>query len=125
MYSSGVLLLAFGLVCGAAAIGAALAVIYLRAKPAPAAALALHAAVGAAGLAILVLALRRGLPQTGMGTAGFGPTAAVLLALTLAFGLRIAWLGWRRRRPSEILVGTHALAAVSALVLLLSVVALG
>jgi hypothetical protein len=87
--------------------------------------LATHAALGVASIIALRIALRRGLPQIGMGTSGFGQAATVLLALALAFGLRLAWLGWRGRRPSELLVGTHALCAIVGLVLVLSLVALG
>jgi hypothetical protein len=113
------------LLCGAAALGGGLAVRYLRGKPAPGAVLAAHATFGIAGVVALRIALGRGLSPTGLGTAGFGRTAVVLLALAFLFGLRLAWLGWRRRRPSELLVGTHALVAVAGLVLVLSLVALG
>ena len=115
------------LLCAAAIVGAGLAVLYVRgpqAKPPPAAVLAGHATLGAASLAVLLLALGRGLPQSRMGTAGFGPTAAALLALTLAFGLLLAAASWRRRRPSEMLVGTHATLAIAGLVVLLALVAL-
>jgi hypothetical protein len=122
---SGVLLLAFILLCGAAAIGGGLAVLYLRARPAPTAVLAAHATLGIASVVALRIALRRGLPHIGMGTGGFGQAATVLLALALAFGLRLAWLGWHGRRPTELLVGTHALCAIIGLVLVLSLVALG
>ncbi|HTT78088.1 MAG TPA: hypothetical protein VMF86_00270 [Stellaceae bacterium] len=119
---------AFALLCGAAALGGGLAISYLRGGSArrPAAALvAAHPILGAAGLAALILALRRGVPDTGMGTAGFGPTAAVLLALALLFGLRLAWVAWRRRRPSELLVFSHAGLAIAGLVVLLALVAIG
>jgi hypothetical protein len=119
------LLLALVLLCCAAAIGGALAVRYLRGKPAPSLVRAVHATLGIASIVALRVALRHGAPHTGMGTAGFGLIATVLLALALAFGLRLAWLGWRRRRPSELLVGTHALVAITGLVLVLSLVALG
>jgi hypothetical protein len=119
-----VLLLAFAILCGAAIIGSGLAVLYLRGKPVPGVVLAVHAALGVASIIALRIALRGGLPQTGMGTAGFGRAATVLLALAFLIGLRIAWLGWRRRRPSELLVGAHALFAVAGLVLVLSLVAL-
>jgi hypothetical protein len=120
------LVLALVLLCGAAAIGGALGILYLRGKPAPTAVLAIHAALGVASIIALRIAVRHGLPQMGMGTAGFAPTATVLLALALAFGLRIAWLGWHRRhRPSELLVFTHAGLAIGGLVLLLTLVAVG
>jgi hypothetical protein len=120
--------LAFVLLCGAAALGSGLAVIYLRASEArrPVAALvAAHPTLGAAGLAALILALWRGQPNTGMGTAGFGLTAAALVAMALLFGLRLAWMAFSRRRPSELLVFTHAGLAIAGLVLLLALVAVG
>lgn len=120
------LLLALVVLCSAAVLGGFLAVSYFRGAPAPPLVLAIHAALGVASIITLRIALRHGLPHSGMGTAGFGPTATALLALTLVLGLRIAWLAWRRRRrPSELLVGTHALVAISGLVLVLSLVALG
>ena len=117
--------LALVLLCGGAAIGGALAVLYLRGKSAPSLVLAVHATLGVAGIVALRVALRRGVPQSGMGTAGFGPIATALLGLAFLFGLRLAWLGWRKRRPSELLVGTHALVAITGIVLVLSLVALG
>ena len=120
------LILAFALLCGAALFGAALAICYLaqtcRAQPAvvPAA----HGLAGAAGLAVLLLALHRGLPHTSLGTGGFGPIAAVLLALALAVGLATAPAAWRRRRPSGALVAAHAGLAIVGLVMLLTLVAL-
>lgn len=118
---------ALALLAAAAMLGGGLAVRYFRgpaAKPPAAAVRAAHAALGAAGLAVLLLALRRGLPPTQMGTGGFAATAAVLLGFALLFGLRLAMLAWRRRRPSEGLVGAHAGLAVAALVLLLAVLTL-
>ena len=120
--------LTFVLLCCAAVVGGGLAILYLRGPQAPRPAGAIpivHAALGATSLAALLLALGRGLPQTGMGTAGFGPTAAALLALALLFGLRLGWMGWRRRRPSEFLVFTHAGLAITGLVVLLALVAVG
>jgi hypothetical protein len=123
------LVLAFVLLCAAAAIGGGLAVLYLRrpqAKPAPPApVLATHAALGAASLAVLLVALGRGLPPTGIGAAGLGPTAAALLAMALAIGLLLAHASWRRRRPGEMLVGLHAGLAVAGLVVLLALIATG
>lgn len=122
------LTVALALLCAAAALGAAIAVRYFRgpaAKPPATAILAAHAALGAACLAAVLLALRRGLLPTRMGTGGFAPTAAVLLGLALLFGLWLAILTWRGQRPSEALVGAHMGAAVAALVLLLALVSLG
>lgn len=119
--------LAFGLLCAAALIGGGLAIRYMRrplGTPPPGAVLYAHAALGAASLAVLLLALTRGQPPAAMGTAGFGPAAAVLQAATLALGLLLARAAWRGRRPNELLVGTHAALAVAALVLLLTLLAL-
>jgi hypothetical protein len=117
--------LAFALLCAAASLGAGLAVRYLRgphAKPLPAAIPAAHGVLGAASLGALLLALLHGLPRTGMGTAGFAPIAAGLLALALAFGLTLAWR--RGRPPAPVLVATHASVAIAGLVILLALVAL-
>ncbi|HKS89278.1 MAG TPA: hypothetical protein VJR70_07565 [Stellaceae bacterium] len=119
--------LAFWLVCAASAIGSGLAVAYLRrpqAKAPPLAILVAHAVLGAGGLVALLFALRRGV-SAGIGTAGFAPLAAVLLAMTLALGLALAGIAWCGRRPAEALVGTHAGLAIGGLVLLLALVALG
>jgi len=121
------LALAFGLLCATAVIGAALVIVYLKGPSARSAPLAVpisHAAIGTAGLALLILTLRRGLRHTGMGTAGFGPIASGLLALALVFGLLLAHAAWRRRRPAAVLVGTHASLAVAGLALLLALLAL-
>src|SRR5690348_17255800 len=102
---------AFGSLCAAALLGAALAIRYLAgasARPLPVALPAAHGAVGATGLACLLLALRRGLPEGHFGTAGFGPTAAILLGAALVFGLATMPAAWRRLRPPGALVGAHA-----------------
>ena len=118
---------AFGLLCATVVTGAGLAILYIkgpRAKPPPGAALVAHAVLGAASLIVLILALRRGLRQTGMGTAEFGVIAGAALALALLFGLILAHASWRGRRPAPILVGTHASLAVAGFVLLLTLLAL-
>jgi hypothetical protein len=121
------LTLALALLCIASLIGSGLAVLYIRetrANPPPAALAIGHGALGAASLAVLVLALRRGLPPSDMGTAGFGPIAGGLLALAFGCGLLLAYAAWRQRRPAGALVGTHAGLAIAALALLLTLVAL-
>ncbi len=120
--------LAFGLLCGAGLIGLALALLYLRGPGAPPphpAIAALHGGIGAASLAVLLLALDRGQRHRAMGTAGFGRTAAALLALALVLGLSIAVAAWRRRRPAGALVGAHAGLAIAGLVMLWALLALG
>ncbi|HLY80848.1 MAG TPA: hypothetical protein VKQ70_15805 [Caulobacteraceae bacterium] len=116
---------AFALLCAAAALGGGLALVYLQGRR-PGAWVALaHGALGAAGLVFLLLALGRGLPPGAMGTAGFAPMAAGLLALALALGIAMEAAAWRQRRPAGALVATHAGLAVAGLVMLLAVVALG
>jgi hypothetical protein len=115
---------AFYVLCAAVALGCILAIPYLRGEairlPWPAG--AAHGTVGAAGLAMLVLVLCRGLPPSAMGTAGFAPAAAVFIALALVLGLIIAL--WRRR-PHGVLVAIHASLAVAGFVVLWTVVSLG
>lgn len=119
------LFLAFALAGAAAAIGAGLAVAHLREAPTrPPPLLALvHGALGGAGLAALVAALRGGLPRSGMGLSGFGPISAGLLGIAFAIGLALG-LSARRRRPSGALIGVHAGLAVAGLVVLLALIAL-
>jgi hypothetical protein len=120
--------LAFEILCVAAVLGAALALVYLRGPVARAphwAVPVLHGGFGATGLALLVAALVRGLPRTAMGTAGFGRTAAGLLSLALTLGLAIVGAAWRRRRPNGALLGAHIGFAVAGLVVLSALLALG
>lgn len=119
--------LAFGLLVAAGMFGGLLAVLYLRGpavKPVHRAAPLAHGAIGAGGLVLLILAVRYGAVTTGMGTAGFAPTAAGLIALALICGLVIGWTFWRGRRPGGGLVGAHASLAIAGIVLLLALVAL-
>ncbi len=120
--------LALAILCIAALIGAALAVGYLRrpaARTPPRSLPAGHGAIGAAGLAMLLAGLGRGVPRSTMGTAGFGRTSAALFALALVLGLGIAWASWRGRRPAGALVGAHAAIAIAGLVVLWALLALG
>jgi hypothetical protein len=112
----------------AAAGGALLAIPFLRGKDSRRAhwAVALgHGVVGAAGVAALVVALWQGVPVSGMGTAGFGPGAAVLFGLALALGISIALASFGGRRPAATLVGVHASLAIAGLVVLWALVSLG
>lgn len=116
--------LAFWLLCAALALGAVLALPYLRvaAHRSPWRIRVAHGVLGAAGLATLFRALYRGLPPSGMGTAGFGPAAAVLIAVALMLGLAIALF---RVRPPGVLVAFHAGLAIAGIVVLWTVVSLG
>jgi hypothetical protein len=117
------LMLAFYTLCAAAALGAGLAVPYLRGSASPPWPLGLvHGALGAAGLVALLFVLRHGLPPSAMGTAGFAPAAASLLAIALLLGLVI---GLKRRRPAGVLVAVHASVAIAGFVVLWTVVSLG
>jgi hypothetical protein len=120
------LTLAFGLLCGAAVIGTVLAVFYVK-GPATSPPLMIsvpHVALGTSSLIVLILALRGGVRQVDMGTAGFGTIAGVLLVLALFVGLLLGHASWRRRRPPAVLVGTHASLAISGFVVLLALLAL-
>ena len=123
--------LAFVILCAAALIGLGLAMRYLRgltarrARPTIGSIPAVHGAVGAAGLAVLLAARARPRPPTEMGTAGFGATSAALLGLALVLGLFIAAAMWRGRRPAGVLVGAHAGFAIAGLVVLLALIVLG
>jgi hypothetical protein len=120
--------LAFAILCVAAAIGGGLAIQHLRRAPErrpPWPIPLAHGALGAAGLAMLLWALRRGLPPSTMGTAGFGPAAALLLGLALALGLVILQAAWRGRRPPGVLVAIHASLALAGFVVLWTLVSLG
>jgi hypothetical protein len=122
------LTLAFYLLCLAALVGLGLAFGHLSGRaaerPHPAIA-AVHGALGAASLAFVLAALARGLPQNGMGTAGFGRLSAVLLMPVLLLGLGFGWRSWHGRRLPGALLGAHAGLAIAALLVLLAVLVLG
>lgn len=116
------------ILAAAAAIGAVLAIPFLRGKEArrlPWLAALVHGGIGVTGLAVLSAALWQGLPASGMGTGGFGPAAACFLAVALVLGLAIALASWRRRRPAGTLVAIHAGVAIAGVVLLWALVSLG
>jgi hypothetical protein len=112
----------------AAAGGALLAIPFLRGKDARRAPWPVtlgHGSLGAAGFGVLVAGLWRGVPASGMGTAGFGPGAAVLFGLALALGILIALASFGRRRPAAVLVAVHASLAIAGLVVLWALVSMG
>jgi hypothetical protein len=120
--------LAFAILCVAVLSGSALAILYARGtqlSPPHRAVPPLHGALGAAALLALLLALVRGVPPSHMGTGGFAPLAAGLLAAAFSMGLALALLSWRKARPAGALVGAHASLAIAGFVLLLALVALG
>lgn len=120
--------LAFAILAAAALIGVGLAVFYLRGPSAlrlPPALPLVHGALGAAGLGLLIVVLRHGLPPTDNGTAGFGLIAAGFFGLALVLGLLIASVAWRGRRPGGLVVATHASVAIAGIVVLAVLVALG
>jgi hypothetical protein len=120
--------LAFILLAVAAAAGALLAIPFMRGKEVRRAHWVVtlgHGVLGAAGVVVLLVGLWRGVPVSGMGTAGFGPGAAVLFGLALALGVFIALASFARRRPAATLVAVHASLAIAGLVVLWAVVSLG
>lgn len=120
--------LAFALSAAATAIGLVLACLYLWGgggqQPRRAFAL-LHGVFGAAGLGVLLAGLGRMHPHSAMGTAGFGGISATLFGLALLLGLAIAGARWRGRPPAGALIGAHAGLAITGLVMLLTLIALG
>jgi hypothetical protein len=111
-----------------AAAGALLAIPFLRGKHVRRAHWAVtlgHGALGTVGFGVLIAGLWQGVPASGMGTAGFGPGATVLLGLALALGITIALVSYGRRRPAATLVAVHASLAIAGLVVLWAVVSLG
>lgn len=120
--------IAFAILAATALIGVGLAALYLRGPSAPRLPLALplaHGALGAAGLAFLIVVLRHGLPPADNGTGGFGLIAAGFFGLALVLGLLIASVAWRGRRPGGLVVATHASVAIAGFVVLVALVALG
>ena len=116
--------LAFWALGAAVLFGAGLALPYLHSglrRPPWPVRLA-HGGLGTMGLALLLLALHRGLPPSTMGTTGFGPAAAVFFALALVLGLALAVF---RVRPAGVLVAFHAGLAIAGFVVLWTLLSLG
>jgi hypothetical protein len=80
----------------------------------------LHGIVGALGLALSVTALQGPRRGDAMGTGSFGVTAAVLIAMALAFGPFIPLLSKRTPRFSGVTIATHASLAIAGFVLFLA-----
>lgn len=122
------LTLAFAILCAVVLSGSMLAIRYTRGaghwRPHRAAPPA-HGALGTASLAALLVAILRGLPPSHMGTGGFAPLAAGLIAGAFCLGLALALSSRRRGRPGGALVGAHAGLAVAGFVLLSALIALG
>jgi LPXTG-motif cell wall-anchored protein len=120
--------IAFYVLATAALIGGGLAVQFARGPSVrrPAVVISLiHGALGIAGLALLLVVVRHGIPSTGTGTGNFGTAAAGFCCVALLLGLMIAIGNWRRGRPGGLLVATHASLAIAGVVLLLTLVSLG
>lgn len=79
---------------------------------------ALHAVLGAAGLAALLSALRGPPRGEAMGVGAFGRIAAWLLVLALLMGLVLLSKRLRHRRPTSGPIGIHAMLAISGVVML-------
>jgi hypothetical protein len=111
----------------AASLGSYLAVGFLRGTPPPAAGVMLglvHGVIGAAGLLELFVALGSVHHLATYGLSGFGTGAEVLLCLAILLGLVVAVPAWTGKRPSGLVVGAHASAAITALVLVIAIVIL-
>ena len=112
---------AFWILTLAVVAGSGLALWHLRglSRP-PLAAGGAHAVVGAAGLGVLLLALRGPARGVAVGVGSFGTVAAVLFAGALLTG--IVLLLWHRK---GIVMAVHAGIAITGYVLLLAWVSLG
>ena len=111
---------AFVILSVAVLLGIALAALGLRGKgEAPPRALAwLHGILAPAGLGSLLLALRGPPRGLGLGIAGFGVAAAVLIALAALVGCAMLGTHLLRRRLPAALIAIHATLAVSGFVIL-------
>ena len=105
----------------AVAFGSILALWHLRAtdgasKP-PLSAGIVHGAIGLAGLAVLLLALRGPPRGVAAGAGSFGTTAAVVFAAALATGVAVLV---RRRKGPAVTMAIHSGFAITAYVLLVA-----
>jgi len=103
----------------AVALGATLALRYLRGtKRLPVAGI-VHGLFGAAGLGLLVAVLQGPRRGVAMGVGSFGAYAAVLFVVALLLGLTIPLLAKRAPRATGITLAAHATLAITAFVLFL------
>lgn len=120
------LTLAFWILAAAVTLGAGLAFMHLRAARIPPWPVgALHGVLGAAGLGVLILALRGPVRGVKYGVSAFGPVAAVLAALALLVGLIVLLLARRFKRATGLAIAVHSTIAVTAFVLLSAYLSLG
>jgi|KBSMisStaDraftv2_1062788.scaffolds.fasta_scaffold419869_2 hypothetical protein len=117
------LALSFCLLLIAGAFGGVLAARHLRTeRPPPAWPLGVvHGLIGIGGLLALLLALRGPSRGEAMGVVAFGGVAAWLLAFALLAGLAVLVARQRWR----LLIGVHATAAISGIVILAAYVLAG
>ncbi len=116
----------FGLVAAAALLGTVLALLHLRpaGRTPPWPLGALHGAIGAGGLAALLVALEGPPRGVAFGVGPFGTFSAALLALALLAGLLL--LGaLRLGRRSGFVIAVHAALAVTGLAILAAYTLLG
>jgi len=102
-------------------LGATLALLYLRDSGRRKTGLGVvHGVIGAAGLCLLVLALRGPRRGDAMGVGSFGLAASVLFGVALAIGPAIPLLWRRSPRGAGVAVAIHAGFAITAFVLFLA-----
>jgi hypothetical protein len=120
------MLLVSGILLGLAlAVGSWLAFELLREKAKPKLGPALvHGALAVAGFVLLLLTLGGPARGAATGAAGFDKVAAITLALAALPGLALFVAHLRRRRPSGMLLGTHAFLAITGCVILLTYILL-
>ncbi|MDD2877566.1 MAG: hypothetical protein PHT60_09375 [Acidiphilium sp.] len=122
------MIIVFGILVVAAALGGYLASGYLRDIPPSNVNRMIgvvHGAIGTLGFMGLVVALARPEPLATIGLRGFGRGAEVLLGLALGFGLLVVLASWQGKRPSGLVIGVHASVAITAIVLVSAIVVLG
>lgn len=104
----------------AAVMGAAAAILVLRAggEAGPVAVAVGHGMLALGGYALLLIALEGPRRGESTGTSSFGAIAAVTLGLAVLAGLALLRQRIARRRISGVLMGVHATLAVTGLVIL-------